>query len=79
MQASSSSRQHVARTRRCAGAKCTRTRPLLAGPAAYRTAGPSEPAPDYAAIDAAPLNRLIMALFRRKMVDALGKDSQLQG
>jgi hypothetical protein len=34
---------------------------------------------DFAAIDAQPLNRLVMQLFRRKMVAALGEDSRLPG
>lgn len=43
-------------------------------------AGPRDPQPDYAAIDAAPLNRLVYTLFRAKMVAALGgQDSPLQG
>ena len=37
-------------------------------------------APDYAGtLDAQPLNRVVMALFRRKMVESIGSDSQLQG
>ena len=49
-----------------------------AGP--LRQAGPPTPAPRYAEIDAQPLNRAVMALFRRKMVAALGgADSQLEG
>lgn len=34
---------------------------------------------DYTRIDANPLNKLIMALFRKKMVAAIGKDSIKQG
>jgi hypothetical protein len=48
-------------------------------PPALRQAGPQAPAPDYAPIDAQPLNRVVMALFRRKMVAAIGSDSQLEG
>ena len=44
-----------------------------------RSAGPEEPPPDYTSIDRQPLNRAIMALFRNKMVAALGQDSTLQG
>lgn len=45
-----------------------------------RRAGPASPPPDYAAIDSAPLNRAVMALFRRKMVAALdGADSPADG
>jgi hypothetical protein len=44
-----------------------------------RQAGPGTPAPSYAEIDAQPLNRVVMALFRRKMVESIGSDSQLQG
>ncbi|WIA15386.1 hypothetical protein OEZ85_002048 [Tetradesmus obliquus] len=47
--------------------------------AATRQAGPAEPVPDYAAIDSQPLNQVVMALFRRKMVAAIGSDSQLSG
>eukprot|EP00887_Chlorella_sp_A99_P004934 scaffold4.g4934.t1 len=42
-------------------------------------AGPSTPRPDYAALDAQPLNRAVYALFRRKMVAAVGADCSLQG
>jgi hypothetical protein len=35
--------------------------------------------PDYTAIDSQPLNQVVMALFRRKMVAAIGSDSQLTG
>jgi hypothetical protein len=44
-------------------------------------AGPrNSPQPDYTAIDAQPLNRLIYSLFRNKMVYALGgKDSSMKG
>jgi hypothetical protein len=43
-------------------------------------AGPRDAQPDYTAIDAQPLNRLIYSLFRNKMVQALGgKDSPMQG
>jgi hypothetical protein len=55
--------------------------PADGAPAAQplRAAGPGTPPPDYAAIDAQPLNRVVMALFRRKMVAAIGSDSQLEG
>ena len=42
-------------------------------------AGPAEEAPSYTAIDAALLNKGIMALFRQKMVDAIGQDSRETG
>jgi hypothetical protein len=49
-------------------------------PAPLRQAGPAMAAPDYAGtLDAQPLNRVVMALFRRKMVESIGSDSQLQG
>ncbi len=32
------------------------------------------PPPDYTEVDAQPLNRVIMGLFRRKMVAAIGSD-----
>lgn len=44
-----------------------------------RQAGPSTPVPDYTAIDQQALNQLVMSLFRRKMVAAIGRDSQLTG
>lgn len=45
----------------------------------HAVAGPQTPRPDYAAIDSQPLNRAIMGLFRRKMVDAIGTDSSAEG
>lgn len=51
----------------------------LGGAQQLRQAGPGGPAPDYRGIDASPLNVVVMTLFRRKMVDAIGCDSQLQG
>jgi hypothetical protein len=47
--------------------------------AAAQPAGPATPPPTYNAIDAQPLNRVVYSLFRRKMADALGSDSDLQG
>ena len=47
--------------------------------AGYRCAGPDSTVPDYTAIDSQPLNRVVMGLFRRKMVAAIGEDSKLQG
>ena len=44
-----------------------------------RLAGPSTPPPNYAAIDAQPLNRAVYTLFRRRMAQAIGSDSQLEG
>ncbi|PNH12456.1 hypothetical protein TSOC_000599 [Tetrabaena socialis] len=45
-----------------------------------RQAGPQDsPTPSYAAIDVQPLNKIVMALFRRKMVAAVGSDSPLSG
>lgn len=44
-----------------------------------RQAGPSSAVPSYADIDSQPLNRLVMGLFRRKMVAAIGSESQLSG
>eukprot|EP00873_Tetraselmis_striata_P028438 jgi/Tetstr1/448702/TSEL_035941.t1 len=41
--------------------------------------GPGDAMPDYTAIDAAPLNRAVMTLFRRKMAAAVGEDSALPG
>lgn len=42
-------------------------------------AGPVEAAPSYTAIDSVLLNRGIMALFRQKMVEAIGEDSKESG
>ena len=42
-------------------------------------AGPASPPPDYSAIDAQPLNRLVYTLFRKRMAQAIGADSQLEG
>lgn len=42
-------------------------------------AGPAAPPPSYAAIDAQPLNRLVYSLFRKRMAQAIGTDSQLEG
>lgn len=35
--------------------------------------------PDYTELDSQPLNKVVMALFRNKMVAAIGTDSQLNG
>lgn len=43
-------------------------------PAPTPTVGPSTPRPDYTALDARPLSRLITALFRARMVAVLGAD-----
>ena len=45
----------------------------------FPRAGPSEPPPAYESIDSQPVNRAIMSLFRRKMVAAIGRDSENQG
>ncbi len=49
--------------------------------AAVAPAGPGSPKPveTYRKIDGQPMNRAIMALFRKKMVAALGRDSDRQG
>lgn len=46
---------------------------------ATRTAGPGDIPPDYSDIDASPINQTIMALFRRKMVDRIGEDTEEPG
>lgn len=43
------------------------------------SAGPGDTPPDYTAIDAQPLNRVVYALFRARMVAAVGADSPLEG
>ena len=45
----------------------------------WKRAGPEMPAPSYESIDSQPLNKAIMSLFRRKMVDAIGTDSNNKG
>lgn len=55
------------RERRCAAARAT------------REAGPGDNPPDYSDIDSSPFNQTIMALFRRKMVDRIGEDTEEQG
>lgn len=42
-------------------------------------AGPGEETPAYDSLDASPWNKAIMALFRRKMVNALEEDTEAQG
>jgi hypothetical protein len=42
-------------------------------------AGPNDSAPTYDEIDSQVLNSAIMALFRSKMVDAIGEDSHKEG
>jgi hypothetical protein len=44
-----------------------------------RSAGPQEPPPKYSEIDRNPVNKVIMGLFRSKMVAAIGRDSNLEG
>lgn len=48
---------------------------------AFTPAGPGSPKPveTYRKIDSQPMNRAIMTLFRKKMVAALGRDSDRQG
>ena len=41
--------------------------------------GPADSPPSYEGIDSQPANRAIMSLFRRKMVAAIGHDSEAQG
>ena len=53
-------------------------RPAAAGRGLV-AAGPASPPPDYAAIDARPLNRLVYSLFRNRMAQAIGADSKLEG
>jgi hypothetical protein len=58
------------------GAAATGRQPSREGLVA---AGPATPAPEYSTIDAQPLNRVVYGLFRRRMVQAIGSDSQLDG
>jgi hypothetical protein len=44
-----------------------------------RQAGPLTAPPAFAEVDAQPLSQLIMGLFRRKMVLALGEDTPARG
>lgn len=48
-------------------------------PAGLVAAGPATPPPDYSAIDAQPLNRVVYGMFRRRMAQAIGSDSSLDG
>ena len=50
-----------------------------AGDGGLVAAGPASSPPDYAAIDAQPLNRVVYGLFRQRMVQAVGNDSKLEG
>ena len=65
------------RAARCRRAGSAQPSPRLA--AVLRTAGPSDEPPDYSAIDAQPLNKLVYSLFRRRMAAAVGSDSPEQG
>ncbi len=44
-----------------------------------KKAGPEVPPPSYERIDSQPFNKAIMSLFRRKMIDAIGTDSDNNG
>jgi hypothetical protein len=74
-------RPHRRRCRTGRGGECKAQAPQQADTSSsqFRQAGPPTPPPDYSAIDAAPLNRAVMALFRAKMVAALGSDSEQEG
>lgn len=74
-------RPHRRRCRTGRGSECKAQAPQQADTSSsqFRQAGPPTPPPDYSAIDAAPLNRAVMALFRAKMVAALGSDSEQEG
>jgi hypothetical protein len=59
------------------GRMCLRT--LKEKTNALPRVGPHDPAPSYEGIDKQPLNRAIMALFRRKMAAAIGSDTDARG
>lgn len=73
--------RRLPRSARVRSSRCgrQRVRAQAANRGELRSAGPEEPPPDYTNIDRQPLNRAIMALFRAKMVPAIGRDSELQG
>ena len=47
--------------------------------ASFTKAGPETAAPSYKSIDSQSPNKAIMSLFRRKMVAAIGLDSDKDG
>jgi hypothetical protein len=56
------------------------TSKLLLTDDGFVDAGPRDSQPDYSAIDAQPIHRLMYSLFRNKMAQALrGKDSPMEG
>jgi len=70
------SAQRCQTQRRHARDMCCKNRRIWAA----SSSGPSTPQPSYDNIDSQPLNQLVYALFRRKMVAALNsEDSKLEG
>lgn len=69
------------RARSCAGwnGRLAQPREARCAARATRRAGPGDDPPDYSDIDSSPFNQTIMALFRRKMVDRIGEDTEEQG
>ena len=45
----------------------------------FYVAGPAHPRPDYAAVDANPVNQWAMGIYRQALVENLGRDSPLPG
>jgi hypothetical protein len=76
----SSSIRLISRHRRPEVACCSEAGAVsTASAVAVVQAGPKDEPPDYSGIDRSPFNRAIMALFRRKMVQRIGEDSQMEG
>ena len=67
----------------CHGRQCRKAlqqfRATLSAAEGLEQAGPGTPKPEYVSIDAKPLNRVIMALFRNKMEHAMGVSSSANG
>lgn len=74
-----SARQPRRRTAAVAAAQAAAGEPVRPQQGGLVVAGPASPPPDYSAIDAQPLNRVIYSLFRGRMAAAIGSDSQLEG
>ena len=75
-QTSGRSQQHSSRTSRPSWRTSAASEPSVrVGLAVPAVRGPTDDKPDYAAIDSTPINKVVMALFRRKMVCTLPGDA----
>ncbi len=72
MQVTNKLHQKAPVPRPCARPPRTRTRAL-------NTRSAELVDPQYAELDAQPLNKVVMGLFRRKMVQAIGSDVPVEG